>query len=87
MRRSNKPLFTLKETMDAVDKFFPFIEIMDKCNNVKEWNDARDIINFRFEGTIDERLALFGYIDGVHHPRMFGKTCGEIPDCRGSAFR
>ena len=82
MRRSNKPLFTLKETMDAVHEFFPFIERMDKCTNVKEWNNARDSTNFEFDGTIDQRLALFGYIDGVHHPRMFGKTCEQIPDCK-----
>ena len=82
MRRSNKPLFTLKETLDAVDEFFHFFERIDKCTNVKEWNNARDSINFEFDGTIDQRLALFGYIDGVYHPRMFGKTCEQIPDCK-----
>jgi len=85
MRNSNKPLFTFIETMGVVDKFFPFIERMDESTNVKEWNDARDSINLEFTGTIDERLALFGYIDGLHHARMFGKRCEEIPDCKGIA--
>jgi hypothetical protein len=72
MRNSNKPLFTLKETMSAVHKFSHFIEKMNECTNVKEWNDARDVINFEFTGTMEERLALFGYIDGIHHAKMFG---------------
>jgi len=82
MRRSNKPLFTLKESMEAIGNNIVFYEQLKACTNVKEWNDTRDSINFEFTGTMNERLAFFGYADGVLHPMIFGKTCEEIPECK-----
>jgi hypothetical protein len=76
MKRSNEPLFTFTETMNAVSEYRHFIDRMEEAKNIKQWNEARDSINREFDGPMEKRLALFGYIDGILHAQLFGKLSG-----------
>ena len=71
---SNKPLFAFREQLEIVNRNRSIMDrLLENVNNVFTWNQFREILKSEALGTEREKIMLFGYVDGVIHPYMFGK--------------
>ena len=70
---NNKPFFNGKEQKKVIADNTHLIEAFKKTKNITEWNIIREETRRKFKGTQQESAMLFGYIDGVIHPEIFGK--------------
>ena len=70
---NNQSLFSQKEQDAVVSNNKVLLEAMKFAKNVKEWNSMRVKVAADFKGDGTERIILFGYIDGILYPKLFGK--------------
>lgn len=66
-----KPIFDPKKQLAAIFKYGLLTKVLRSAKNIVEWNMLRQDLSYKFPGTTEERLMLFGYIDGIVHGETF----------------
>lgn len=66
-----KQLFDPKKQLSTVKKYESLTEVLHSAKNIREWNALRQDLSYKFPGTAEEKVMLFGYIDGVLHGQIF----------------
>jgi len=70
---NNRSFFNDAEQKAVINKNIELTEKLKTATNVVEWNKLREEVKHKFVGNQQQRAMLFGYIDGVIHPEVFGK--------------
>jgi hypothetical protein len=68
-----KQLFNPKTQLLTIKKYESLVKSFYSAKTIKEWNALRINLSDKFPGTPQEKLMLFGYIDGILHSQIFKK--------------